>query len=272
MTLGAVGQGMVAGDLVNTASRLQSVAPPGTVLVGEATYRATHRGDRLRAGRRRSCSRARPRRYRRGARSASSRSVGGAGRSTSSSRRSSAARRSCGWSRSCSTRPRASDALRLVSVIGQPGIGKSRLAWEFHKYIDGIIEDDLLAPGSLARVRRGDHLLGARRDGPQAGRAGRDRRRGDDARAHRRDPRGVRARRGGAALDRAAPPAAAGRRRGPRRRPRRALRRVADVLRARRRSRAPSSSCSRTSSGPTRACSTSSTTCSSGVAVARSSS
>ena len=42
VTLGAVGQGMVAGDLVNTASRLQSVAPPGTVLVGESTYRATN--------------------------------------------------------------------------------------------------------------------------------------------------------------------------------------------------------------------------------------
>jgi len=35
------GQGMVAGDLVNTASRLQSVAPPGSVLVGEATVHAT---------------------------------------------------------------------------------------------------------------------------------------------------------------------------------------------------------------------------------------
>ena len=41
VTLGALGQGMVAGDLVNTASRLQSVAAPGTVLVGEATYKAT---------------------------------------------------------------------------------------------------------------------------------------------------------------------------------------------------------------------------------------
>ena len=40
VTLGATNQGMVAGDLVNTARRLQSVAPPGTVLVGEATYQA----------------------------------------------------------------------------------------------------------------------------------------------------------------------------------------------------------------------------------------
>ena len=43
MTLGATNQGMVAGDLVNTASRLQSVAQPGTVLVGESTQRATSR-------------------------------------------------------------------------------------------------------------------------------------------------------------------------------------------------------------------------------------
>src|SRR5262249_38201691 len=41
VTLGAEGQGMVAGDLVNTASRIQSIAPPGSVYVGEATRRAT---------------------------------------------------------------------------------------------------------------------------------------------------------------------------------------------------------------------------------------
>src|ERR671931_1987796 len=41
VTLGAEGQGMVAGDLVNTASRIQSTAGPGTVLVGESTKRAT---------------------------------------------------------------------------------------------------------------------------------------------------------------------------------------------------------------------------------------
>ena len=39
--LGAEGQGMVTGDLVNTASRIQSVAEPGTVLAGEATKRAS---------------------------------------------------------------------------------------------------------------------------------------------------------------------------------------------------------------------------------------
>src|SRR5207244_5161724 len=41
VTLGAEGQGMVAGDLVNTASRVQSVAEPGAVYVGETTMRVT---------------------------------------------------------------------------------------------------------------------------------------------------------------------------------------------------------------------------------------
>src|SRR5438094_5305713 len=41
VTIGAEGQGMVAGDLVNTASRIQSAADPGVVLVGEATKRSS---------------------------------------------------------------------------------------------------------------------------------------------------------------------------------------------------------------------------------------
>src|SRR5579863_7980938 len=41
VNLAAVGEGMVAGDLVNTAARVQSAAAPGTVLVGDATRRAT---------------------------------------------------------------------------------------------------------------------------------------------------------------------------------------------------------------------------------------
>src|SRR5438045_4627756 len=38
---GGTTEGMVAGDLVNTASRVQSAAQPGTVFVGESTRRAS---------------------------------------------------------------------------------------------------------------------------------------------------------------------------------------------------------------------------------------
>src|SRR5581483_4148323 len=43
VSLGAVGEGMVAGDLVNSAARIQAVAEPGSVLVGDATRRASER-------------------------------------------------------------------------------------------------------------------------------------------------------------------------------------------------------------------------------------
>ena len=40
VTVGAEGEGLVAGDMVNTASRIQALAEPGTVLAGESTRRA----------------------------------------------------------------------------------------------------------------------------------------------------------------------------------------------------------------------------------------
>ncbi|MEO5575011.1 MAG: AAA family ATPase [Gaiellaceae bacterium] len=45
----AEGEGMVAGDVVNTAARLQSAAPVNGILVGEQTYRATERAIEYRA-------------------------------------------------------------------------------------------------------------------------------------------------------------------------------------------------------------------------------
>jgi predicted ATPase/class 3 adenylate cyclase len=38
-----LGEGIVSGDVVNTGARLQSAAAPGAILVGELTYRATQR-------------------------------------------------------------------------------------------------------------------------------------------------------------------------------------------------------------------------------------
>ena len=45
VTVGArpeMGEAMVAGDVINTAARLQSAAPAGGVLVGGETYRCTN--------------------------------------------------------------------------------------------------------------------------------------------------------------------------------------------------------------------------------------
>jgi class 3 adenylate cyclase len=57
------GEGMAAGDVVNSAARMQSAAPVGGILVGETTYRATRQAIEYR-GRVRAC------RTRRGARPA----------------------------------------------------------------------------------------------------------------------------------------------------------------------------------------------------------
>ena len=48
MTLGAAGEGMVAGDAVNTAARVQAAAEPGQVLVDGATQRLAGARGRVR--------------------------------------------------------------------------------------------------------------------------------------------------------------------------------------------------------------------------------
>ncbi len=139
VTLGARDQGMVAGDLVNTASRLQSVAAPGTVLVGETTHRAAsgsiafERADdqtlkgkeapvpawvALRVvGKRKGLGRSDRLEAPFVGRDAELRLLKDLFHATAREQRA-----------------------RLVSITGQGGIGKSRLAWEFLKYIDGVVE------------------------------------------------------------------------------------------------------------------------------------
>jgi class 3 adenylate cyclase/tetratricopeptide (TPR) repeat protein len=139
VTLGADGEGMVAGDLVNTASRIQSAADPGTVLVGEATRRSTEQAIVYEsAGEHDLKGKAEPLGLWKALRVVSG--VGGTLRSAGLEAPFVGRERELKVIKEllhgCATEGRT----HLVSVTGIAGIGKSRLAWEFYKYFDGIVD------------------------------------------------------------------------------------------------------------------------------------
>ena len=139
VTIGATGEGMVAGDLVNTAARIQSAAEPGAVYVGEATRRATEQtivfedaGTHELKGKEGLTP------------------LWSAKRVVSGLR---GALKSQGLEAPFVGRDRELRLVKelfhastderkahLASVTGIAGIGKSRLAWEFYKYFDGIAD------------------------------------------------------------------------------------------------------------------------------------
>ena len=139
VTIGATDQGMVAGDIVNTAARLQSVAEPGTVLVGESTMRAAlaaiafeEAEDATLKGK------TSPVPAFRALRVVAER--GGRNRSGALEApfvgREEELRQLKDQYHAVTREGRP----RLVSIMGPAGIGKSRLSWEFLKYIDGVLE------------------------------------------------------------------------------------------------------------------------------------
>src|SRR3954468_22589304 len=139
VNVGAEGEGMVAGDLVNTASRIQSTAEPGAVFVGDATRRETEQviayepaGEHELKGKQERVTLWRARRIvsaRRG-------EVKSDGLEAPFIGRESELRQLKELYHACSEERKA----HLVPITGSPGIGKSRLGWEFSKYFDVIAE------------------------------------------------------------------------------------------------------------------------------------
>jgi class 3 adenylate cyclase/tetratricopeptide (TPR) repeat protein len=139
VTIGAEGEGMVAGDLVNTASRIQTAAEPGTVLVGDSTRRAAEQAIAYEhAGVHELKGKGEPVVLFRALRVVSGR--GGSLRSSGLEAPFVGRDRELKLIKELFHACAADRRAHLVSVTGIAGIGKSRLGWEFYKYFDGIVD------------------------------------------------------------------------------------------------------------------------------------
>ncbi|MFN8622983.1 MAG: AAA family ATPase [Chloroflexota bacterium] len=137
VTIGATNQGMVAGDLVNTAARLQSVAQPGTVLAGEATMRAAGKAIAFEPeGPQQLKGKESPVPAFRALRVVAE--VGGRNRQEGLEAPFVGRDDEMRQLKDLFHATARDRRVRLISVLGPAGIGKSRFAWEFLKYIDGL--------------------------------------------------------------------------------------------------------------------------------------
>jgi class 3 adenylate cyclase/tetratricopeptide (TPR) repeat protein len=128
------GEGMASGDVVNTAARLQAAAPTNGVLVDETTYRATrHVVDYEDAGAVEAKGKADRIRVWRGlnARSRFGVDVAHEARAPLVGRE-----RELGVLRGAFERARHERIPQLVTLVGVPGIGKSRLVYELARIAD----------------------------------------------------------------------------------------------------------------------------------------
>jgi class 3 adenylate cyclase/predicted ATPase len=137
VNLGAVGEGMVAGDAVNTAARVQAAADPGQVLADESTQRLAGRAVGFAdAGQHQLKGKAGPQRLWRATRVVSA--VGGSQRVDGLEAPLTGRDAELRTIRELFHAAVERQVPRLVLVSGPAGVGKSRLGWEFEKYTDGL--------------------------------------------------------------------------------------------------------------------------------------
>ena len=139
VTLGAVNEGMVAGDAVNTAARVQTAAEPGTVWTDHETRGLTaaavaysDMGEHTLKGK------AEPARLFRA--DAIVAAVGGAQRVDGLEAPMTGRDLEMRQVKELFHATAEDGKPRVVLVSGMAGVGKSRLGWEFEKYIDGLSE------------------------------------------------------------------------------------------------------------------------------------
>jgi class 3 adenylate cyclase/predicted ATPase len=140
VNLSAVSEGMVAGDTVNTAARVQSAAEPGSVLVDGATQRLAGAAIGFAdAGSHRLKGKAELERLWR-ATWVLSGGVGGVQRVDGLEAPLIGRNAELRTVKELFHAAAERRVPRLVLVSGPAGVGKSRLGWEFRKYIDGLAE------------------------------------------------------------------------------------------------------------------------------------
>jgi class 3 adenylate cyclase len=128
------GESMVAGDVVNTAARLQAAAPVNGILVGEMTQRATRDAIEYREAdpvEAKGKAEPVPVWEALGARSSFGVDVVQEGRTPLVGRE-----RELDLMLGSFERVRAERAPQIVTLVGVPGIGKSRLVWELFQALD----------------------------------------------------------------------------------------------------------------------------------------
>ena len=152
----------MTGDAINTASRLQGVAPEMGVAVGVATYEATapvFDYDELEPESVK--GKAEP------VRVFQALAPSGAVRDRSDAQHTSpfiGREIDLALLKGIFEKAVASESVQLVTVVGEPGLGKSRLVAELGDYVDAIAAAGDVAAGPVPALRRGDHVLGAGRD------------------------------------------------------------------------------------------------------------